>query len=1451
MARHLPRPLAWLLSFALIATLTFTPNASRPALADTATPVVSDSNVEQWSVGSGLIYWAENCFADEFNPFAKLQRRPVAGGPQRIIESINDAARCNTHLAMHSAADGLYYFDESQSRIARIPPGEPYTPQAVRTLANNQFPNLRRPLIEAGDHLYWLSSFGAIYRTRKDGGGTLETVATTGPSPADMLVVGGIAYWSDSTGIWSISLTCAALPCTNSIRQFSNISQGAQAYGLLYQSLGGFQGNYRIYWVEQSGSGATTAYRIHYRGCNQITVCYLQPPQGQLPDPPPLFYAATLNWQIGSPVLAGGNLFWSEIDRNTVNNTNGDVKRKSSNSSTPGADTIATSQAQIDDQLYVANDNLFFARRNAGIFSLPLTASAIARAFRAEGLEVTQAIQNLANNAPLVADKLTYVRAYATQISGPSTPNVEAHLVGTRNGVPLPGSPLQPVHGVRALTSGGSFDRARLNDGWYFRLPENWIAAGTITLQVVVDPRRIHTDPDRNDNQISQIVSFQSVPPVCVWTVPVRTHSPLPSVNDPNFWPMIDQFERRWPTPDVWVFRDTDPVEELEICTYYGIPYPCHGPYELDDGWSLTNGIPDRDKVIASLWTRALLSFNPDSCDDIDAPVHFMGMVHPEAENGGAAGYASTISKQSWVQLPAHTPNPIAPAWNAMREGSVMAQELAHNYGRKHVDCGNPDNLDNNYPYPPCQIANVGPASYYGFDPASLRPIRPDETADFMSYARRSWVSDYTWRALLNATRTSALAVAPQAELAQGNSIFVTGLVDASEPRGAITVLLGMPAASLPAATLATLRNQEAQLAHSGTHQTGYSLRLRGPDGAVLLERPLTLTPLDDHVADGDSALFSDLFPQPAGPVTTIELLAEGTVVDTRIPGRAAPQATIQQPGSGVVISDTLNLEWTATDADRADRLLTTVQYSADNGVRWHTLALNVPQAGEARNRLNLRDLGSISGSAPNQARIRLLVSDGYNTTIATSPPFTVANRPPEPFIAVPGPGQVFAAGEPIPLHGGALDPEDGGLRGSRLQWRVGGSAQGVGVTNMALGLAPGQHTVTISATDVLNQTRAATTQLRILPLSVPLTTAPTLDGVCSDPAYAGANRLQLQPYAGGAQGNILFMRSADQLWICFDGLAKGATVQGSQVGVRGDLNNSRDPLAQAGDVGFFVGEDGAVFTQIGDGSGGFTPGGPGGLAGQVAAGESTWSAELRINRATLGDWGQRIGLSFEHTRVAAGTDAYRWPYSAAANRPNSWAETLLGDQPVISAIEPFSLPAGSPAQSVAISGSGFTEGVAVLWNGAALPTTRVNDRELTVELGANLLSSVITAQISVRNSGNATSNALPFVVSAAAPQISGLSPTAIGAGSSRLNLTVTGSNFAPGAQVVWDGELLQTQFVSAGELRAQVRAALLSVGQSVGVRVRNPAPSPRNSALRSFTITARPFQVYTPVVRR
>lgn len=1461
LARHRTRLLSLLLVVAVLVEPLLGLALSRPALAapaDTPVPVVTDF-VEEWAVGNGLLYWANNCYADEFNPIAELKRKPVAGGPERTLESIDDFNLCVTYQTLLSSDDGLYYFDNAQERIARMPLGEPYTPQTVKTLTSDQFPSVGRPLVEAGDYLYWVHFFNKVYRVRKDGSSEVETVADTNATPGDVMVVGNTVYWADNTGIWTTSIACDTLPCTDTRAQFSNLGPNANPYGLLYQSLGGRFGSYRVYWVERVTSGGNSDYQIRYRTCNQITVCFVLPPIGQEAPPPPSFYAGPTNWRIGSPILANNNLFWTEADFSTLNNNNGDVKRKVGDPTIPGVDTIATGQAKIDDQLFVANDTLFFARLGNGVYTLPLTASVIERDFSADGLEVTQAIQNLANSAPLVANKTTYVRAYGRQVAGPNAPVVEARLAGTKNGVPLPGSPLQPVNGARALTTGGGFDRARLNDSWYFLLPASWTAAGNIVLQVQIDPRQMHNDPDRTNNVRNQAITFQNQPPVCVWTVPVRTHTPLPSTTDPNFWAMISHFNRRWPVPDTWVFRDTDPVEELEVCWWGPVPYPCYGPYELEDGWSITNGIPDRDKVIVSLWGRALLTFNPDSCDNISAPVHFMGMVHPNANNGGASGYASTISKQSWVQLPAHSPNPVPAGWDSIREGSVMAQELAHNYGRKHVNCGNPENVDNNYPYPPCQIANTGAESYYGFDVTTRQPIRPDQTADFMSYSRRSWVSDYTWRALLNSFMAFSAAVHPLStqDAEQGNSVFVTGLVDTANNRGEITLVLVLPTASLPPATRQMLTVQAAGADHEGAPHAVFKLRLLDSVGTVLVERTLTLTPLDDHSEESDAALFSDLFPQPAGQVAKIQLLADNTVIDEQTPGVNPPTVTIQQPAGGEVIENELTVHWTASDPDPDDRLLFTVQYSHNNGASWHTLALNLPGTPDPNNSLTLTDLGSLHGSAPNAARVRVLASDGYNTAIATSQPFTLKNRPPEPAILTPGAGQTFPAGEGVLLQGSATDAEDGGLAPDALKWQVDSSDHGSGPAVIAAGLAPGAHTAALSATDSNSQTVTVTAGFEVAPLSVPISTTPTLDGFCDDTSYAAGASLALKPYGSGEQANVRVLRSDDYLWACFSGMEKGPANSAAFAGVRADIDNSRDPLAQPTDAGFFAGEDGAVFTRAGDGAGGFVTPGAGGLQAQVSAGATGWNAELRIDRAALGGWDHLLGLSFGHYAVTGEGDDYPWPYASERSKPNTWATTALGSQPVITALEPFTATVLGPSFTLTVAGSGFVSGTVILWDGVELATTVVDGEQLTAEVGGAHLNTAGIVSIKARSPepGAFESNSAPFVVEAATPQITSLAPISVTAGSPALTLTINGANFAADAQVLWNGKPLATHFVSSTQLTVQVDAALLTNGQTVGIAVRNQLPDERISSAVPFEVqpATQPaqLQTYLPLIAK
>jgi hypothetical protein len=90
------------------------------------------------------------------------------------------------------------------------------------------------------------------------------------------------------------------------------------------------------------------------------------------------------------------------------------------------------------------------------------------------GLEVTQAIQNLTNDAELVDGKTTFVRAHVRSASGTTVFNVKGKLIGRRGGAPLSSSPLAPLNLGGNIDVLGSPARVQLNQSFYFRLPPSW-----------------------------------------------------------------------------------------------------------------------------------------------------------------------------------------------------------------------------------------------------------------------------------------------------------------------------------------------------------------------------------------------------------------------------------------------------------------------------------------------------------------------------------------------------------------------------------------------------------------------------------------------------------------------------------------------------------------------------------------------------------------------------------------------------------------------------------------------------------------------------------------------------------------------------------------------------------------------------------------------------------------
>lgn len=89
-------------------------------------------------------------------------------------------------------------------------------------------------------------------------------------------------------------------------------------------------------------------------------------------------------------------------------------------------------------------------------------------------------------------------------------------------------------------------------------------------------------------------------------------------------------------------------------------------------------------------------------------------------------------------------------------------------------------------------------------------------------------------------------------------------------------------------------------------------------------------------------------------------------------------------------------------------------------------------------------------------------------------------------------------------------------------------------------------------------------------------------------------------------------------------------------------------------------------------------------------------------------------------------------------------------------------------------------------------------------------------------------------------PQISSISPTSATAGSSVIQLTVNGSNFASSSVVDWNSSGRATSFKSSSQLTATITAADLATAGTAGVTV-GTAGDPLNPVSNTVSFTINP----------
>src|SRR5215469_7148571 len=180
-----------------------------------------------------------------------------------------------------------------------------------------------------------------------------------------------------------------------------------------------------------------------------------------------------------------------------------------------------------------------------------------------------------------------------------------------------------------------------------------------------------------------------------------------------------------------------------------------------------------------------------------------------------------------------------------------------------------------------------------------------------------------------------------------------------------------------------------------------------------------------------------------------------------------------------------------------------------------------------------------------------------------------------------------------------------------------------------------------------------------------------------------------------------------------------------------------------------------------------------------------------------------------------------------AANTPVSNFINYSVVAQYLGTISPTSASAGAPGFTLDVQGEFFTPNSVVYWNSTALPTSFVTANELTAAVSAADLISPgsVAVRVAASLGSSVGSSTAVFTVEPLAPLALGsISPTSVQAGTGPFLLTVLGNGFTGSSVVQWNGTARTTQYVSAGEVVAQIGAADVAATGTASVDVQNPS---------------------------
>jgi len=209
------------------------------------------------------------------------------------------------------------------------------------------------------------------------------------------------------------------------------------------------------------------------------------------------------------------------------------------------------------------------------------------------------------------------------------------------------------------------------------------------------------------------------------------------------------------------------------------------------------------------------------------------------------------------------------------------------------------------------------------------------------------------------------------------------------------------------------------------------------------------------------------------------------------------------------------------------------------------------------------------------------------------------------------------------------------------------------------------------------------------------------------------------------------------------------------------------------------------------------------------------------FTNATSVTWnGSSLSTSFvSPTQLAAAVPANLIATAGAASvdvaasgqaSPSPLNFTITSPAPTLTSLSPNTAIAGGAAFTLSATGSSFSSGSQLTWNGSPLSTTFVSTSQLTAAIPANLIATPGTVSVGVSVPGLTSPAPLPFTITPSLT-LTSLTPSSAVAGSAAFTLTVNGSGFNSGTSILWNGQALSTSVLNANVMTASVPANLIA----------------------------------------